>query len=132
MAITEQQKQTTARHDLGGDALQALQDHLAAAGGGVTVGAIGAVNAGSSATAVVLAAATGRRSVTLTNLSTVVVYIAVGVAAESGKGIPLAAAAAAGSVGGSCDISGAGAALAINSYSVGAANSIAYQTLSIA
>ena len=132
MAITEQQKQTTARHDLGGDALQALQDLLAAAGGGVTVGAIGAVNAGSSATAVVLAAATGRRSVTLTNLSTVVVYIAVGVAAESGKGIPLAAAAAAGSVGGSCDISGAGAALAINSYSVGAANSIAYQTLSIA
>jgi len=33
MAITEQQKQTTARHDLGGDALQALQDHLAAVGG---------------------------------------------------------------------------------------------------
>ena len=33
MAITEQQKQTSARIDLGGDALEALQDHLAAVRG---------------------------------------------------------------------------------------------------
>ncbi len=104
---------------------------LEALGGGVTVGAADAVAVGATTT-VVLAAATGRRSVTLTNLSTSVVYITVGAAAVSGKGIPLAAASGAGSVGGSCEISGAGAALAINGISDGAGKSVAYQTLSIA
>jgi hypothetical protein len=104
---------------------------VAEVGGGVTVGATGVASVGAT-TSVILAAAAGRRSVTLTNLSTSVVYVAVGAAAVSGQGIPLAAAAGAGSVGGSCDITGTEAALAINGISDGASKSVAYQTLSIA
>ena len=99
-------------------------------GGDVAAGSIGAAAVGAT-TSVVLAASAVRRSVTLTNLSTSVVYLAFGTAAVSGQGIPLAAAAGAGSVGGSYDVSGAMSKLAINGISDGAAKSVAYQVGSL-
>lgn len=99
-------------------------------GGDVAAGSIGAIGVGDTTT-VILAASSLRRSVTLTNLSTSVVYLAFGKSAVSGQGVPLAAAAGAGSVGGSYDVSGAMSKLAINGISDGAAKSVAFQVGSL-
>ncbi len=100
---------------------------LASVAGDVDAGAIGTAAVGATTT-VVLAAAAGRRNVIITNLSTSVVYLAFGTAAVSTHGVPLAAAVGAGDVGGSYEVAGALAALAINGISDGADKDVAYQT----
>ena len=107
-----------------------LDTIITAQGGDVAAGSIGAAAVGATDT-VVLAASAVRRSVTLTNLSTSVVYLAFGTAAVSGQGVPLAAAVGAGDVGGSYEVSGALSKLAINGISDGAAKSVAYQVGSL-
>ena len=104
-------------------------DIVTAVGGGVTVGAVGTADTGVGESKELLAAATGRRSVILTNVSDTVVYIGVGTAAVSARGIPLAAAVD--GVGGTVEITGPAAALVINGYA-SAAKAVAYQTFSIA
>jgi len=101
-----------------------------ALGGDIAAGSIGAAAVGATTT-VVLAASAVRRTVTLTNLSTSVVYLAFGTAAVSGHGVPLAAAVGAGDVGGSYEVSGALSKLAINGISDGASKSVAYQVGSV-
>ncbi len=116
---------TAAKQDTLADAAQ-LQ-----AGTNIAAGAIGTANAGDDASAVVLAAAATRERVVITNLSAVRIDIAVGTAAVAGRGIPLAGTAdAAVAPGGSLVLTGGAAKLAINSIGTGAANALAYQTLS--
>jgi len=90
MAITEQQKQTTARHDLGGDALEALQDHLAVAQGVITTQTSTGPTVGATSTEV-LAANAARVYASFVNDSTEDFYLAFGVEAVMHTGVFLKA-----------------------------------------
>lgn len=63
----------------------------------------------------------------VTNMSDQVIYLAIGATAVSGRGIPLAPATS-GSVGGSVEISGPMAALAISAICASGGKSVAVQT----
>ena len=119
-----------AQHVLNDSSVRINPATLEGQGGDIAAGSIGAAAVGATTT-VVLAASAVRRTVTLTNLSTSVVYLAFGAAAVSGHGVPLAAAVGAGDVGGSFEVSGAMAKLAINGISDGAGKSVAYQVGSL-
>jgi predicted sugar kinase len=100
------------------------QSLVALAGTNVAAGAVGNVSVGSSTT-VVLAAGVKRERVVLTNDSDEKIYIAVGAAAESAKGIPLAA------NGGAVILTPSGGCkLAINAICASGGKTLAYQTLS--
>jgi len=118
-------------HVAGGldDLSSELAEISAALGGGVTAGAVATATVGSAST-VVLAASASRRVAVVTNLGDEVVYLAVGAAAVSGRGIPLAPAAS-GSVGGSVEIVGPMAALAINGICASGGKTVAIQTGSV-
>ena len=90
MAITEQQKQTSARIDLGGDALEALQDHLAVAQGVITTQTSTGPTVGATSTEV-LAANAARVYASFVNDSTEDFYLAFGVEAVMHTGVFLKA-----------------------------------------
>ena len=105
--------------------LTLIEQSLAAlAGTNVAAGAVGSVSVGSSTTEV-LAAGTKRERVVLTNDSDEKIYVAVGAAAVSAKGIPLAA------NGGAVILTPSGGCkLAINAICASGGKTLAYQTLS--
>lgn len=96
-----------------------------AVGGGVAAGAANAVTVGSSTT-VVLAADANRQLAIVTNVSDQLVYLAVGGAAVSGKGVPLSALSGQ-SAGGSLVLTGPVAKLAINGICASGGKSVATQ-----
>ncbi len=103
-----------------------LRDVLAAGAGNVAAGAVTSVSVGAVSTAVLAAAAT-RELAIVTNLSDANVYVAVGAAAQVGKGLPLAPAVD-GGVGGSVTLTGPSAKLAVNAIVAAGSKSVAVQT----
>lgn len=98
-----------------------LKDLFDALGGSVAAGAVDSKTVGATTTQLVAAAAS-RLRVVVTNLGTERVDVAIGAAAESGKGLPIQPLEA--------RVIDRGAALAINAICASGGMSVAIQTLS--
>jgi hypothetical protein len=98
---------------------------LTAMGGGVTAAAPNAVTVGNTSTLILAADAT-RQMASITNVSSELVYVSVGAAAVSGKGVPLSALSGQ-TAGGTLELSGPMAGLAVYGICASGGKSVATQ-----